>query len=111
MNMLEITGDAQPLAPDDIVAVIGCGTMGVGIAQVAALGGHPVRLFDVRSGAAQSATTEIGSQLKKLVGKGSMDATRSEAAIARLQPVPSLSDVAPAGLVIEAVQEDLTVKQ
>jgi 3-hydroxybutyryl-CoA dehydrogenase len=105
------SNDARPFAPDDVVAVIGCGTMGAGIAQVAAVSGHPVCLFDVRPGAAQSATLEIGNQLKKLVTKGSMDAARSNAALARLRPIADLSEAASARLVIEAVQENLEVKQ
>ena len=54
------------------VAVIGAGVMGAGIAQVAAQAGHPVRLMDLREGAAAAAIAQIGKALDSLVAKGRM---------------------------------------
>ena len=54
------------LPGDAIVAVIGAGAMGGGIAQVAAQAGHPVRLFDTRIGAAERARDAIGQTLSAL---------------------------------------------
>jgi 3-hydroxybutyryl-CoA dehydrogenase len=99
------------LAPEETVTVVGCGTMGAGIAQVAALAGHPVQLFDIRAGAAANAQRELGTLLKKLAAKGTLDADRAERAVARIQPIESVSGASPARLVIEAVQEDLVVKR
>lgn len=66
-----IAADA-PLAGDavnHIVGVIGSGTMGAGIAQVAAASGHTVRLFDLRAGAAAGAIAQTAKALTGLVEK------------------------------------------
>lgn len=59
------------LASDVLVAVIGAGAMGAGIAQVAAQAGHPVKLYDNRPGAAAQAVAGIDRQLTRLVEKAS----------------------------------------
>jgi 3-hydroxybutyryl-CoA dehydrogenase len=93
------------------VAVIGAGAMGAGIAQVAAQAGHPVQLYDNRPGAAAQALQGIDRQLGQLVDKGKLDAAEREAISARLQPVESIEALADAQLVIEAIVENLQVKQ
>ena len=52
------------------VAVIGAGTMGIGIAQVAAAAGHPVRLFDIAPAAAQRAIDDLARRLRQRVNDG-----------------------------------------
>jgi 3-hydroxybutyryl-CoA dehydrogenase len=99
------------LDKDRIVGVIGAGSMGAGIAQVAAMAGHPVRLLDAREGAAEQAISGIGLSFARLVGKGKLTAAHSHAAQARLLPASSLAELADSGLVIEAIVEDLTAKQ
>ncbi|WP_110993839.1 3-hydroxyacyl-CoA dehydrogenase PaaH [Pseudomonas sichuanensis] len=94
-----------------LVAVIGAGAMGAGIAQVAAQAGHPVRLYDNRPGAAAQAVAGIDRQLGRLVEKGRLPATERAAISARLQPVETLDALAPARLVIEAIVENLSIKQ
>jgi len=101
----------QALASNAIVAVIGAGAMGVGIAQVAARAGHPVRLYDNRPGAAAQAIDGIDRQLGKLVEKGKLDAEAHAETVARLQPADSLEALADAALVIEAIVENLEVKR
>jgi 3-hydroxybutyryl-CoA dehydrogenase len=93
------------------VAVIGAGAMGAGIAQVAAQAGHPVCLYDNRPGAAALAVQGIDRQLGRLVDKGKLDAAARQAISARLQPVETLEALADAQLVIEAIVENLQVKQ
>lgn len=93
------------------VAVIGAGAMGAGIAQVAALAGHPVLLHDTRAGAAESAITGIRSALTKLVEKGKLRADAVERAIANLRPASALSDLTAADLVVEAIVENLDAKR
>lgn len=93
------------------IAVIGAGTMGAGIAQVAALAGHPVLLHDAREGAAASAAARIRADLAKLADKGRLDADLAQAAGQRIQAVAALRDLAPAALAIEAIIEDLEAKQ
>ena len=96
---------------DDIVAVIGAGAMGAGIAQVAAQAGHPVLLFDAMEGAAEKGRSGIIAQLKRLVEKGRMTAETAREIESRLQAVPSLQALAPARLVIEAIVEKLDIKK
>ncbi|MGW0992266.1 3-hydroxyacyl-CoA dehydrogenase [Streptomyces sp. NPDC002523] len=93
------------------VAVVGTGTMGQGIAQVALMAGHPVRLYDAVPGRAQEAAEAIGARLDRLVAKDRLDAADRDAARARLTPAGSLADLADCGLVVEAVLERLDAKQ
>jgi 3-hydroxybutyryl-CoA dehydrogenase len=69
-----------------VVAVIGAGAMGAGIAQVAAQAGHPVLLHDSRPGAASAAIEGLGVQLGKRVEKGKLDPAQREATLARGAP-------------------------
>ncbi|MDT3397654.1 3-hydroxyacyl-CoA dehydrogenase [Streptomyces sp. B1866] len=102
---------AGPLARTSAVAVVGTGTMGQGIAQVALVAGHPVRLYDVAPGRAETAAAAIAARLDRLVDKGRMPAAERDAARARLVPVAEPAGLAESGLVIEAVLEDLGAKQ
>lgn len=102
----------MPALPQtSLVAVIGAGAMGAGIAQVAAQAGHPVRLYDNRTGAAAQAVDGIDRQLGRLVEKGKLDAAERQAIVARLQPVETLEALADARLVIEAIVENLEIKR
>ncbi|MDI3402815.1 3-hydroxyacyl-CoA dehydrogenase [Streptomyces cavernicola] len=93
------------------VAVVGTGTMGQGIAQVALVAGHPVLLHDAVPGRAEQAAATIAARLDRLVEKGRLSADESRAAQDRLKPAASLADLADCGLVVEAVLEQLDVKQ
>jgi 3-hydroxybutyryl-CoA dehydrogenase len=89
------------------VAVVGAGTMGGGIAQVAAVAGHPVVVYAVEGDAARAAGA-IRDRVAGLVAKGrlSLDPVGP-----RLLVAAELGDLAGARCVIEAVAEDLAVKQ
>ncbi|GAA3122599.1 3-hydroxyacyl-CoA dehydrogenase [Streptomyces echinatus] len=93
------------------VAVVGTGTMGQGIAQVALVAGHPVRLYDAAPGRAREAAEAIGTRLDRLVDKGRLAGDDRDAARARLRPVDGLTELADCALVVEAVLERLDVKQ
>ncbi|CAM5517257.1 MULTISPECIES: 3-hydroxyacyl-CoA dehydrogenase [Streptomyces] len=93
------------------VAVVGTGTMGQGIAQVALVAGHPVRLYDAAPGRAQAAADAIGARLDRLVAKDRLTGADRDAARARLLPAESLAELADCALVVEAVLERLDVKQ
>lgn len=93
------------------VAVVGAGTMGAGIAQVAAAAGHPVLLYDAVAGAAASGCERIAKGLDGQVAKGRMSAEARESLLARIRPVDAVAALAPAALVIEAIVERLEVKQ
>ncbi len=96
---------------DRPVAVIGAGVMGVGIVQVALLAGHPVRLYDVRDGAAATAAQQLAATLAKLADKGKLTPADVDAARSRLTVATSLAELADAALVVEAIVENLGVKQ
>jgi 3-hydroxybutyryl-CoA dehydrogenase len=94
-----------------VLGVVGAGAMGRGIAQVAALAGVQVLLFDVQPGAASEARTAILAQLKKLQDKGKLADAAVDAAAAALEPVPALEAFAACDVVIEAIVEKLEVKR
>lgn len=93
------------------VGVVGAGTMGAGIAQVAAAAGHTVLLCDALPGVAESAKARMVDTLAKLVGKGRMTAADRDALLGRIQPCAEIAALAPARLVIEAIVENLAAKQ
>jgi len=94
------------------VAVVGAGTMGHGIAQVAAVAGFETRLTDVNTDALASAWQHIQSNLAGAVGRGKLTQAQADAAIANVTPVAELEIATrDADLAIEAVVEDLAVKQ
>jgi 3-hydroxybutyryl-CoA dehydrogenase len=101
----------QAPSTQTLVAVIGAGAMGAGIAQVAAAAGHTVKLLDNRPGAAASAVDGIRAQFEKMAAKGKLTAEAAQAAGLRLLAAEHVADLADAGLVVEAIVENLAVKQ
>lgn len=99
------------IEPDHAVAVVGTGTMGQGIAQVALVAGHPVRLYDAVPGRAAEAARSIAARLDRLVEKGRLAAADRDAARARLSPATRVDELADSSLVIEAIVEQLAAKQ
>ena len=94
------------------IAVIGAGTMGHGIAQVAAQIGAQVRLYDALKGAARDGVDRIGKNLAKGVELGKVAAADRDAILARLTAVELLSEAcADVDCVIEAVPELLELKR
>ncbi|HEX9631030.1 MAG TPA: 3-hydroxyacyl-CoA dehydrogenase family protein [Gemmatimonadales bacterium] len=94
------------------VAVIGAGTMGHGIAQVAALAGWDVTLTDALTAALGPARDRIRQNLDGGVSRGKVTAQAAAAAMTRISLATTVEDaVAAADLVIEAVVEDLPVKR
>ncbi|HEB97875.1 MAG TPA: 3-hydroxyacyl-CoA dehydrogenase, partial [Thiotrichales bacterium] len=99
------------LSPEQTIAVIGAGAMGAGVAQVAANAGHPVKLYDQAEGAAERAIERIVRGLDRLVERGRISAEEQAALVSRIQPVDTLEEIGDAALVIEAIIEDLSIKQ
>ncbi|WP_404415404.1 3-hydroxyacyl-CoA dehydrogenase PaaH [Marinospirillum sp.] len=93
------------------IAVVGAGAMGSGIAQVAAQAGHEVFLFDQSAEAVEKGKAGIAKQLQRRVDKGKMQQADADAIVNRVLPASQLSELAPAGLVIEAIVENLEIKQ
>jgi 3-hydroxybutyryl-CoA dehydrogenase len=92
------------------IGVLGAGTMGAGIAQVAAQAGYRVQLVDVAEGQLDRALTAIRSSLNRSVEKGRMGADESNATLSRLRSSTELESVVGCGVVIEAVHEEFQVK-
>ena len=85
--------------------------MGNGIAQVFAQGGHPVVLRDVDQKALDRALGQVDKSLGKLAEKGKLSAEDRSAALGRIRATTVMDEVAAADLVVEAVVENLQVKQ
>jgi 3-hydroxybutyryl-CoA dehydrogenase len=102
---------AHALDKSRVIAVVGSGAMGSGIAQVAASAGHRVLVYDTRPEAVAKAIAGIGKAYDKLVEKGRMSAPEADLACGRLLPAQSLAELKEAALVVEAIVEDLDVKR
>jgi 3-hydroxybutyryl-CoA dehydrogenase len=101
------------LSPETIVAVIGAGAMGSGIAQVAATYGHKVLLFDQDESALDRARSSIEKNLARSVEKNRLQSSEADAIKTRIESVvgTSYNSLDKAGLVIEAIVEDLGTKR
>ena len=84
--------------------------MGSGIAQVAAAAGHRVLLYDADEAAPAKAAEQIAGALARAADRGRLAADERDRTVARIQPCHSRDALAPAGLVIEAIIEDLAAK-
>lgn len=93
------------------IGIIGAGTMGSGIAQVAATAGCQVVLFDTRGQALQTAESKLEKILARLIEKGRMDSQQKEGIQSGIQYATDISTMADADLVIEAIVENLEVKK
>lgn len=92
------------------VAVAGCGTMGAGIAIVAARAGFRTLVLDTRAEALDRACIQTEAFFRKSVERGRLDADRLPGILANLHWTTTAEDLADADIVIEAVFEDLQVK-
>jgi len=93
------------------VSVIGAGTMGAGIAQIAATNGHKVCLYDSFDGAIETAETKLKKILDRLVEKERITQQDNEVILGRINFTKDIKDVSGSGLVIEAIIENLKIKQ
>jgi 3-hydroxybutyryl-CoA dehydrogenase len=93
------------------IAVIGAGLMGSGIAQVAAQAGYEVVLRDVTDAALTRGLDGIKSSYQRFTAKGKLSEEDAGAALARISTTTDLDAVGSADLVVEAVFEQLEVKQ
>ncbi len=93
------------------IAVVGVGIMGQGIAQLAAQAGFPVQLYDIDRARIDGAIKSIGGILKRNVEKGKLAQAEYDATVARLAPVTDIAELRGATIVIEAIVENLELKQ
>ncbi|MPZ44288.1 MAG: 3-hydroxyacyl-CoA dehydrogenase [Betaproteobacteria bacterium] len=96
---------------DLVLGVVGAGTMGRGITQVAAAGGIQVLLTDARTEAIAEARQFIAKMLNRAAEKGTISASQANDALGRVRAVENLQELSACHVVIEAVAEDLAVKQ
>ena len=92
------------------VGVLGCGLMGSGIAQIAAAAGYETRVRDMAPAILDKARAGIEKSLAKFVEKGKLAADARDAALARLSWTTTVADLRDCDIVIEAVTEDLDLK-
>ena len=93
------------------VGVIGAGQMGAGIAQVFAVAGTAVRLYDVDASFVEKGLAGIGKFLGRSVSKEKMTQAQADAALALIESSSDLADFADCDLVVEAIVEDADVKK
>jgi 3-hydroxybutyryl-CoA dehydrogenase len=93
------------------LVVIGAGLMGAGIAQVAAVAGHEVVLRDVTDEALERGLAGIWRSLDRFVAKDRITAAEADAAVGRISTTTDLDAAADADVVVEAIFEQIEVKQ
>ncbi len=94
-----------------IIGVVGTGTMGTGIAQIAAMNGHKVFLFDVNENALEKSKESLSKIFKRLVEKKKITQNDAVNFINRIQFVVSFEELSECKFIIEAVVEDIKVKK
>ena len=93
------------------LAIIGTGIMGMGIAQIAAQAGIKVLLFDAKVGAAEQGRQSLQVMLEKLTAKGKFTDEQLQSTLTNLTVIEDLSKIVEAEIVIEAIIENLEIKQ
>jgi len=97
--------------PNQFIGVLGSGTMGGGIAQVAAQARFTVILYDVSADMLTKAVAQIDAQMKRAVEKGRVTKKDAQGVMKRISTTANLADLAPCSCVIEAAPEVLDLKQ
>ncbi|MGP9636461.1 3-hydroxyacyl-CoA dehydrogenase [Psychrobacter sp. AOP3-A1-26] len=93
------------------LAIIGTGIMGMGIAQIAAQAGIQVLLFDAKAGAAEQGRQSLQATLEKLAAKGKFTDEQLQSTLANLTVIENIAKIAEVDVVIEAIIENLEIKQ
>jgi 3-hydroxyacyl-CoA dehydrogenase len=93
------------------VAVVGAGTMGAGIALCFAYAGWPVTLLEAEASALERGMTTIRQNLAAALARGGLSQAEADERLARIRPTMAYEDLVDADLVVEAVFEDIAVKE
>lgn len=93
------------------IGIIGAGSMGTGIAQVAATAGHDVIVYDTNSAQLQKSNESMHSTMRMLADKGKITIEDSDKILSKFQYTDNLGELSKCGLIIEAIVEDLDVKK
>src|ERR1700741_3914061 len=96
---------------DSIIGIVGSGAMGSGIAQVAATAGHKVIVYDTNTAALEKAKNNLSNSLAKLVEKQKITQDKSDSVLSLTTFSSSIQDFTPCALIIEAIVENIDVKQ
>lgn len=96
---------------NSIIAVVGSGAMGTGIAQVAATAGHKVLVFDNNKQSMDKSSASLKKILARLVEKDRMTQSKVDGIIERITYCHNIEDLSKASLIIEAIVENLEVKK
>ena len=101
----------QQLTTNNQIGIIGSGAMGAGIAQVAATSGHQVIVYDNNDAALSKAKANLDSTLKKLVEKQKLTDEKAKSILSNTQFANDLNQFKNCGLIIEAIVENIDIKQ
>jgi 3-hydroxybutyryl-CoA dehydrogenase len=93
------------------LGIVGAGTMGTGIAQLAALAGIDVALYDINDTVLRQALERMKRSLNATVEKGTISAEQSTGAFSRVHPRTHIADLGHSDIVLESVIEDLRIKK
>ena len=99
------------LNKDSIIGVIGAGTMGAGVAQIAATNGHTVYLYDAYSEQLPKAKAGLEKILNRQIEKGRMSQDEVDGILNRINFVDNITDYGKCGFVIEAIIENIDIKK
>jgi 3-hydroxybutyryl-CoA dehydrogenase len=112
LTLVPVDGsDMRELADTQTVGVVGAGTMGNGIAQVAAMNGYDVVMRDIEETYVENGMDSIRHSLDRLVSKGALGDEAADATLDRITGTTAMADLADADVVVEAVIENLETKQ
>lgn len=99
------------MSNEEVFGVIGSGTMGAGIAQAAATAGYSAVTLDMSPDLVRSAYDKITERLDRRVAKGKLSGVERDRITARLRVAEGMDSLKDAGVVVEAVPEDLNLKR
>jgi 3-hydroxybutyryl-CoA dehydrogenase len=101
----------DPSIAKGTIGVVGSGAMGSGIVQVAATAGHVVYLYDTSKSALEKASGNLQQTLSKLVEKQKLTQEKADTIRKNIRYASELKELSPCGLIIEAIVENLDIKQ
>ena len=96
---------------NQIISVIGAGTMGSGIAQVAASNGCEVFVVDSSQQALENSQSKLQSILSRLIEKGKIDKNKAKTILSNIKWTDKIDEISKSNLVIEAIIENLEIKK
>ena len=93
------------------ISIIGSGTMGIGIAQIASDHNHKVIIYDKSKKALKTAKEKLEKVLNRLIEKQKIDKKESKRILSNIEFSDSIKKIEKAEIVIEAIIEDLVIKK